>query len=56
MNTISIPANRAYDAIIWASEHFGPSGYGVQNAFPAQRYVFSFENSEHASFFALRWQ
>jgi hypothetical protein len=56
MNTISIPANRAYEAIVWASQHFGPSGYAVQHAFPAKHYAFTFEQPEQASFFALKWQ
>lgn len=55
MNKISISSKQAYDAIIWASEQFGTSGYAVQNTFPADRYIFTFERPEQASMFALKW-
>jgi hypothetical protein len=55
MNKISIPVNRAYDAIRWASETFGSSGYTLQHTFPANVYEFKFEHSDQASLFALRW-
>jgi hypothetical protein len=54
MNKISIPVNRAYDAIRWASEHF--TQFDVQHMMPADKYEFRFECPEQASFFALRWQ
>lgn len=53
MNKISIPVNRAYDAIVWCKEHF--NHFGVQHQFPANRYEFTFDQPEHASLFALRW-
>ena len=53
MNKISIPVNRAYDAIRWASEHFVQ--FDVQHMMPADKYEFRFESPEHASLFALRW-
>ncbi len=56
MNKISIPVNRAYDAIVWAGQQFGKSGFSVQHQFPANQYEFTFERPEQASFFALRWQ
>lgn len=55
MNNICIPHTRAFDAIVWASQHFGPSSYQVQNTFPADLYEFKFERAEQASLFALRW-
>lgn len=54
MNKISIPVNRAYDAIIWAGQHFGNT-FNVQHAFPANQYDFTFDRPEHASLFALKW-
>lgn len=55
MNKISIPVNRAYDAIQWASSQFG-SNYSVQHMMPDNKYEFRFERDDQASFFALRWQ
>jgi len=54
MYKISIPVDRAYDAIRWAKGHF--KYFGVQHQFPANRYEFEFDNSDDATFFALRWQ
>ena len=54
MNKISIPVNRAYAAVEWASQQFGQS-FKVQHAFPANQYEFVFEQPEHASLFALKW-
>ena len=53
MNKISIPVNRAYDAIRWASEHFAQ--FDVQHMMPADKYEFRFECPDQASLFALRW-
>ena len=55
MNKILIPHNRAYDAIVWASKHFGDGGYIVQHTFPANMYEFRFTHADQASLFALRW-
>ena len=54
MTKISIPVNRAYDAIMWASKHFD-SAYHVQHMMPDNMYEFKFERAEQASLFALRW-
>ena len=54
MYKISIPTNKAYDAIRWAKGHF--KYFDVQHQFPANRYEFGFDNPDDASFFALRWQ
>jgi len=54
MYKISIPVNRAYDAIQWASVQF--KHFEVQHMMPADKYEFRFERAEQASFFALRWQ
>ena len=43
MNKISIPVNRAYDAIRWASEHFAQ--FDVQHMMPADKYEFRFESN-----------
>ena len=53
MNKISIPVNKAYDAIMWAKDHF--IHFEVQHTFPANQYEFRFEQPEQASMFALRW-
>ena len=55
MNTILVHNSRAYEAIVWASEHFGNGGYQIQHTFPGNMYEFKFERSEQASLFALRW-
>ena len=55
MNKILIPHTKAYDAINWASEHFGAFGCEIQHTFPANMYEFRFYKSEQASMFALRW-
>lgn len=55
MTNICIPHTRAYDAIIWASEHFGPNGYQVQNTFPGSLYEFTFYKTDQAALFALKW-
>lgn len=55
MNKILIPHTEAYNAILWASKHFGDGGYIVQHTFPADMYEFRFERSDQASLFALRW-
>jgi len=55
MIKIRIPHTQAYDAIIWASEQFGASGYQVQNTFPASMYEFNFKFPYQASMFALKW-
>jgi len=55
MNKILIPSNRAYDAIMWASDQFGPGGYTLQHTFPGNMYEFKFERPDYASIFALKW-
>lgn len=55
MNKILIPYSKAYDAIVWASDHFGPGGYRVQHTFPGSMYEFRFNKPEQASMFALKW-
>jgi hypothetical protein len=55
MNKISIPADKAYDAIIWASVTFGSGSFGINNLFPSKLYEFSFSNPENATYFALQW-
>ena len=53
MNKISIPVNRAYDAIMWAKDHF--RSFEVQHMMPDNKYEFRFDHPEQASMFALRW-
>lgn len=55
MTKIHIPYTKAYNAILWASKHFGNSGYQIQHTFPGNMYEFSFERSDQASLFALKW-
>ena len=55
MNKVTIPADKAYDAIIWASTTFGSGTFGIHNTFPSKFYEFSFSNSENAMHFALKW-
>lgn len=55
MTKIRIPHTVAYDAIVWASKHFGDGGYIVQHTFPANMYEFGFPHADQASLFALRW-
>ena len=55
MNKILVPTARAYEAILWASETFGPAGYILQHTFPGNMYEFKFERADQASLFALRW-
>lgn len=55
MNKISVPVNRAYNAIEWASQQFGSSGFNVQHQFPANQYEFTFKRPEQATLFALKW-
>ena len=55
MTKILIPHTEAYNAIQWASEHFGNGGYQIQHTFPSNMYEFGFERSDQAALFALRW-
>lgn len=55
MNKITIPNTKAYDAIIWASIEFGTGGYIIQHNFPGNMYEFTFERSDQATLFALKW-
>jgi hypothetical protein len=55
MTKILIPHTQAYNAILWASETFGPAGYILQHTFPGNMYEFKFERADQASLFALRW-
>lgn len=54
MTTISIPVNRAYDAIVWATTQ-GFKSFEVQHMMPNNTYEFRFDQAEHATLFALRW-
>jgi hypothetical protein len=53
MYKVNIPVNRAYAAIVWASQKF--EQFDVQHMIPAQSYEFRFERSDEASYFALKW-
>jgi hypothetical protein len=53
MTTISVPVNRAYDAIVWAKDHF--QHFEVQHMMPSNKYEFRFDRAEQATLFALRW-
>ena len=55
MNKITIPNTKAYDAIVWASQEFGTGGYIIQHNFPGNMYEFTFERSDQATLFALKW-
>lgn len=55
MTKIRISHTVAYDAIVWASKHFGDGNYIVYHTFPADMYEFGFERTEQASMFALKW-
>lgn len=54
MTTISIPVNRAYDAIVWAKNQ-GIKHFEVQHMIPHNKYEFRFDQPEQATLFALRW-
>jgi hypothetical protein len=54
MNTITIPINRAYEAIVWAKTQ-GFKSFEVQHMMPDNKYHFRFDQPEQASLFALRW-
>ena len=56
MHTITIDGNKVstYDAVIWASRHFGHS-FNVQHEFPGWHWRFSFQQPEQATLFALKW-
>jgi hypothetical protein len=45
----------AYEAICWASKHFGSKAFRVINDFPSTNWRFEFTQPEHASHFALKW-
>ena len=54
MTKILVNVDRAGDAIKWAAVHFGNT-FNVQHDFPSTRYRFEFDNSVHATMFALKW-
>ena len=54
MTTISIPVNRAHDAIVWAKTQ-GFECFEVQHMMPSNKYEFRFDHADQASLFALRW-
>ena len=54
MTTISIPVNRAYDAIVWAKNQ-GIKQFEVQHMIPHNKYEFRFDYPDQAALFALRW-
>jgi len=54
MYNVKIPVNKAHAAIVWASARF--EHFDVQHMMPDLCYEFRFKNSEHASFFALKWK
>jgi hypothetical protein len=54
MNTITIPVNQAYEAIVWAKTQ-GFKSFEVQHMMPDNKYHFRFDQPEQASLFALRW-
>lgn len=54
MNTITIPVNRAHEAIVWAKTQ-GFKSFEVQHMMPDNKYHFRFDQPEQASLFALRW-
>ena len=54
MTTISIPVNRAHDAIIWAKTQ-GFKYFEVQHMMPSNKYEFRFDHADQATLFALRW-
>ena len=54
MTTISIPVNRAHDAIVWAKDQ-GFKHFEVQHMIPHNKYEFRFDKPEQATQFALKW-
>jgi hypothetical protein len=54
MTTISIPVNRAHDAIIWAKDQ-GFKHFEVQHMIPHNKYEFRFKQPDQATLFALKW-
>ena len=56
MKSITIDGARvsSYDAILWASKHFG-SNFSVQHEFPGKKWKFKFNDSKEALLFALKW-
>lgn len=56
MTKIFVNADRASDAIRWAVAQFGSgNNFSVQHDFPSERYRFEFDNTAHATMFALKW-
>ena len=54
MKTVVVTEN-AYEAIRWASEHFGSSAFRVKNDFPSRAWRFEFDHADQATYFALKW-
>ena len=54
MSSITIDGNKVstYEAILWASKHFGHN-FHVQHEFPGWNWRFDFEDPKQASLFAL---
>lgn len=52
--TVNGDNTSSYDAIVWASKHFGNT-FKVKHQFPGKNWLFEFEKPEQASLFALKW-
>lgn len=56
MTKILIDTEHASDAIRWAVSQFGSgNNFSVQHDFPSNKYRFEFNNTVHATMFALKW-
>lgn len=54
--TVTIDSQKVncHDATVWAMKQFGRK-INIENMFPSNRWIFKFEESEHATLFALKW-
>ena len=44
------------DALRWCWKNFGKHAFDVNYQFPSTGWTFKFNNPEHATLFALKWQ
>jgi hypothetical protein len=44
------------DAVLWCHQNFGKQAFDVNYQFPSNWLTFKFNNPEHATLFALKWQ
>jgi hypothetical protein len=47
--------NSVHDAVMWCDQEFGRDNYNLDNQFPSWRWKFTFNESKHATHFALKW-